>query len=128
MTDIVYNKNGVPFDIDAIATDLNGKMDTDGTNADPSESFINMFMPDYASATLVSSPFTAQTNGFIRFSGSAYSAGNASDLFIDGVSVCGINTAIATFTIPIAKGSTATITNAGSGSGQMYFVPLKGVS
>lgn len=33
MTDIVYNKNGIEFDIDAIATDLNGKMDTDGTNA-----------------------------------------------------------------------------------------------
>lgn len=33
MTDIVYNKNGIPFDIDAIATDLNGKMDTDGVNA-----------------------------------------------------------------------------------------------
>lgn len=33
MTDIVYNKNGIPFDIDAIATDLNGKMDKDGVNA-----------------------------------------------------------------------------------------------
>lgn len=33
MTDIVYNKNGVPFDIDSIATDLNGKMDKDGVNA-----------------------------------------------------------------------------------------------
>jgi hypothetical protein len=33
MTDIVYNKNGIPFDIDAIATDLNGKMDKDGINA-----------------------------------------------------------------------------------------------
>ena len=32
MTDIVYNKNGIPFDIDAIATDLNGKMDRDGVN------------------------------------------------------------------------------------------------
>ena len=29
----VTNKNGVEFDIDAIATDLNGKMDIDGTNA-----------------------------------------------------------------------------------------------
>ena len=32
MTDIVYNKNGIPFDIDAIATDLNGKADVDLTN------------------------------------------------------------------------------------------------
>ena len=29
----VYNRNGIPFDIDNIATDLNGKCDTDGTNA-----------------------------------------------------------------------------------------------
>ena len=33
MTNVVYNKNGIPFDIDAIATDLNGKMDRDGINA-----------------------------------------------------------------------------------------------
>jgi hypothetical protein len=33
MTEIVNNKNGVPFDIDAIATDLNGKMDRDGLNS-----------------------------------------------------------------------------------------------
>ena len=33
MSEIVYNKNGVPFDIDAVATDLNGKMDRDGTNS-----------------------------------------------------------------------------------------------
>ena len=33
MTDIVYNKNGIPFDIDALATDVNGKMDKDGINA-----------------------------------------------------------------------------------------------
>lgn len=32
MTNIVYNKNGIPFDIDAIATDVNGKLDTDMTN------------------------------------------------------------------------------------------------
>lgn len=30
----VYNKNGIEFDIDAIATDLNGKMDKDGVNAE----------------------------------------------------------------------------------------------
>lgn len=29
----VYNKDGIPFDIDAIATDLNNKMDKDGINA-----------------------------------------------------------------------------------------------
>lgn len=29
----VTNKNGIEFDIDAIATDLNGKMDVDGVNS-----------------------------------------------------------------------------------------------
>ena len=33
MGEIVTNKNGVEFDIDAIATDLNGKMDVDGNNS-----------------------------------------------------------------------------------------------
>ena len=32
MTDIVYNKNGIAFDIDNIATDLNGKVDVDLSN------------------------------------------------------------------------------------------------
>ena len=43
----ITNKDGIEFDIDAIATDLNGKMDRDGVNAIPSETFISMFMPDY---------------------------------------------------------------------------------
>ena len=29
----VYNKNGVAFDIDALATDVNGKLDRDCSNA-----------------------------------------------------------------------------------------------
>lgn len=29
---IVYNKNGIPFDIDALATDVNGKLDRDCLN------------------------------------------------------------------------------------------------
>ena len=32
MTEVI-NKNGIPFDIDAIATDLNNKMDRDGLNS-----------------------------------------------------------------------------------------------
>ena len=32
MTEIVQNKNGVSFDIDALATDVNGKADKDLTN------------------------------------------------------------------------------------------------
>ena len=33
MATTVTNKNGIEFDIDALATDVNGKMDKDGVNA-----------------------------------------------------------------------------------------------
>lgn len=46
MTQIVYNKNGIAFDIDAIATDINGKADKDLLNTDTDrgvlvESYVN---------------------------------------------------------------------------------------
>ena len=61
----VTNKNGVEFDIDTIATDLNGKMDVDGTNAILSETFISLFMPDYENGVEwnTNTPFT--TYGFL---------------------------------------------------------------
>ena len=50
----VTNKNGIEFDIDALATDVNGKADKDLSNTNPSSSFCSMLMPDYANGT----PFT----------------------------------------------------------------------
>lgn len=53
MTNIVKNKNGIKFDIDAIATDLNGKMDRDCLNRSDAGSGVmaNMAMPDYSAVT-----------------------------------------------------------------------------
>lgn len=49
----VYNKDGIPFDIDAIATDLNSKADTDLSNINASQSakneIISWGMPDFSS-------------------------------------------------------------------------------
>lgn len=71
MTDIVYNKNGIPFDIDAIATDLNGKADTDLTNctntanikmahnAMPSNAYIDLTVGESGST------YTAPADGYI---------------------------------------------------------------
>lgn len=39
MTTMVTNKNGIEFDIDSIATDLNNKADIDLINTNPSSSF-----------------------------------------------------------------------------------------
>lgn len=58
----VTNKNGIEFDIDALATDVNGKADKDLSNATPSSSFGSMFMPDYSSATTFQSGFVADKN------------------------------------------------------------------
>ena len=77
MTDIVYNKNGVPFNIDDIATDLNGKADKDLGNIDsagtarasgwgaPSTRVVS----DIFSATVTTSTeqhYTAPADGFIQ--------------------------------------------------------------
>ena len=73
----VYNKNGIEFDIDDIATDLNGKADVDLTNVNntgytkmagagmPSSTYINLTLG--ASGTA----YTAPANGwvFVRFLG-----------------------------------------------------------
>ena len=57
MSDIVYNKNGTPFDIDAIATDLNGKADVDLTNVNNSGTSLG------ASWTMPSSTYKTLTLG-----------------------------------------------------------------
>lgn len=72
MTDIVYNKNGIPFDIDAIATDLNGKADVDLSNINPTQNVKNTIvgwgMPDYSAGVTVSTtPFIAPYDGVIGF-------------------------------------------------------------
>ena len=64
---MVDSTNLPEVDINQIATDLNGKMDRDGSNVETlSQSFMNMFMPDYANATGIEQlPFTASENGWL---------------------------------------------------------------
>lgn len=70
MTNIVKNKNGIEFDIDAIATDLNGKMDRDCSNRSDAGSGVMAHMAmlsnKYIDYTLNSSgsTYTAPADGY----------------------------------------------------------------
>lgn len=75
MTDIVYNKNGVAFDIDAIATDLNGKADVDLTNLNSSgtSQSAKLAMPSNTYDELIigaaGATYTAPANGYFCVNG-----------------------------------------------------------
>jgi len=78
----VYNKNGVPFDIDNIATDLNGKADVDLTNVNETgtSKIANCAMPDYSNPTTITvgasgTNYTAPSNGLYVFKFNADAAG-----------------------------------------------------
>ena len=72
MTEIVYNRNGVPFDIDNIATDLNGKADCDLTNVNDTGTakVANWGMPsdvyDDITVGASDSTYTAPADGFLN--------------------------------------------------------------
>lgn len=65
---MVDSTNLPEVDINAIATDLNNKMDRDGSNVETlSQTFMNMFMPDYANAESISGKsYTASKNGYVN--------------------------------------------------------------
>ena len=71
----VYNKNGIPFDIDAIVTDLNGKADVDLTNVNNNGTSrgASWAMPSdtYENLTLGANgaEYTAPANGWILLKG-----------------------------------------------------------
>ena len=81
MTDIVYNKNGVPFDIDAIATDLNGKADVDLVNCTDAGNIVmakaSMPSDTYVDLTLGASgtDYTAPADGWVMFKKTAGASG-----------------------------------------------------
>ena len=123
----VTNKNGIEFDIDALATDVNGKADKDLSNANPSTSFINTIignintMPDYSKKEPISAfPYTVPQNGYIYFGvgGSAYG----------GISVAGCTFQISggsygeNAIIPVSVGDV--VTTFGGDTGR-YFIPCK---
>lgn len=77
MTNIVYNKNGVPFDIDSIATDLNGKLDVDITNASAT---------GQNNIATLSTPSSSYTNLTLGTSGASYTADKTGYVFLRGQS------------------------------------------
>ena len=73
MTNIVYNKNGIKFDIDALDSYVNGKADVDLTNVNNSakEKIVQYFLPSstYSQFTLQASnsTYTAPADGWMYF-------------------------------------------------------------
>jgi len=82
MTETVYNKNGISFDIDAIATDLNGKADVDLVNVNDSGTSrcAGWAMPSttYVALTAGASDtvYTAPANGYLVASGTSTNENN----------------------------------------------------
>ncbi len=80
MTEIVYNRNGISFDIDAIATDLNGKADVDLSNVNNSGNTLmaKASMPSvtYDNLTLGANgtQYTAPANGWYTLRGDGNSS------------------------------------------------------
>lgn len=125
----VYNKDGIAFDIDAIATDLNNKMDRDLSNfATLSQSFINeimdAMMPDYANLIQISagtSSYTAPKNGIIIFNLDA-----TADCTINGktINIKGNDQGNeGSVTLPLTKGDVITLPTMNT---PYCFVPFKG--
>ena len=139
----VYNRNGIPFDIDAIASDLNGKADLDllncsetGTiwmahNAMPSYEFINLTL----GAT--ESEYIAPADGYFALGKIATSAGqyvtmgllqeDKSSSMICSKSIASINNQPLYVWIPVKTGQTIQIDYNASGSVQgFHFVYAEG--
>ena len=136
MTEIVYNKSGIPFDIDAIATDLNGKADVDLTNVNNSGTSVgaswSMPSTSYEDLTLGASGtnYTAPANGYVAIRASstasfAYThlaANNLlSTLVFYGNNVNGVGSYL-----PVKKGDIFNLTYGGVSITFFKFVYAKG--
>lgn len=125
-------KTDIQVDIDDIATDLNGKADTDLSNISPSASGRNTIagwsMPDFANSIQVSLPYTAPSNGYLleQVASSGYV-----DLLINGSTTfySGLSTENATRTLMYPIKVNDVITRADSnGNWYLYFIPVKGAN
>lgn len=119
---MVDSTNLPEIDINAIATDLNNKMDRDGSNVETlSQSFMNMFMPDYSRLEKVSSPYTASANGIILWNngGSENCTINGYTVYIGGND----NSNEGPVLLPLSKND---VINFKPDYGQPCFIPYKG--
>lgn len=125
-------KTDIQVDIDDIATDLNGKADTDLSNISPSASGRNTIagwsMPDFANSIQVSLPYTAPSNGYLL---EQVASGGYVDLLINGSTTfySGLSTENATRTLMYPIKVNDVITRADSnGNWYLYFIPVKGAN
>ena len=131
----VTNKNGIEFDIDAIATDLNGKMDVDGVNATSlSNIFFTLFCPDWANGInqTIGQENTIPNAGYLYIK-IGVSGNNSSTLTINNTTISlvgayneGSGQNWSSYLIPVAKNDVYSISN-GDVSNLIFF-PMRGVS
>ena len=131
----VVNKNGVEFDIDAIASDLNMKLEKDLTNITDSgkAKCAGYPMPSstYVDLTLGASgtSYTAPANGWYAFSKAASTSGQYVVGVSGGIHVLdsGATGATPRIAIPVAKGESCIISYTASGATNFFrFVYAEG--
>ena len=118
---IAYNKNGIAFDIDSIATDLNGKADVDLTNLDSlgKTRVANYAMPSsskYVNLTFSTTGtfYTAPADGWVVMAGTLQANGrirltNETSRLINGCICTSASSQYDGACIPVAKGQTFTV-------------------
>ena len=131
----VLNKNGIEFNIDAIATDLNGKADVDlaNTTHSLSDSFLSKLAPDYSSGISLTwnSDYTTPSSGYVFCTGNSQSSNyiylniNSQQFVVSGSTFSGV--ADASILMPVDKGDVVKATG-GLNSQFIYFFPMKGAS
>lgn len=132
----VRNKDGIEFDIDTLATDINGKMDKDGTNSSAlSDVFMSLFCPDWSNGTnkTAGQNNTAESSGFLYIFAKTNGSGNTCKLTINDVELTllgswdeGSGQNWGGYLIPIAKSDVYKVT--GSDVQKVVFYPFRGIS
>ena len=131
MSDTVYNKNGISFDIDAIATDLNGKADVDLTNVNDSGTSrgAGWAMPSdtYEDLTLGASEssYTAPANGYLALCKVAGDTGKWIEIVNESNAMQDIQdgdtaTQELTVNVPLLKGTIATVYYTATGTTKYF--------
>ena len=120
-------------DIDEIATDLNGKADTDLTNINQTgkNNIMAWGMPDYANkeSKLASTQYTASCDGYLVVRVDGASVGAYITINGDIVASSGIYTNYwCVCNAPVSKGDTYALGQTGGTYVYGYFIPLKGAN
>ena len=128
-------KTEIQVDIDEIATDLNGKADTDLSNINASQSakneIVSWGMPDWSATVEITSsfPYTCPSDGYLylrNFNGGIEIGSNVNTSTY-GYRIAGTSSQSNTTMFPVQFNEILTLSFA-SGSSNMYFIPLKGVN